>query len=325
MEQSDVGVWARLARLVPPDGGDGRDALARRGLRPWVPPREAGRVLIVRGVAPGLGVAVVGARAADAYGLAVAARVAEDAVALGMWVVSGGAEGCDAAAHRAAIRAGGRTVVVLGGGHDRPYPAVNRRLFDEVVEAGGAVVSGYWPSERPKKYRFLARNKVIAGLSRVVVVARAGARSGALTTAREGLAMGKPVFAVPGDVGQALSVGGHGLLARGALPLVCGQGLARGIGLEQGPAWPVGFEGGCDPWPTVRSDEGVGGVAVRAVLDALEGEAPLGLEGVLTRSGLGLDTVVGVLLELELGGSVRRLAGDRYIRSAVAEELSSAR
>ena len=123
------------APLPETDQAIANDALAVRGLRAWVPPDpRAGALLIVRGRPPERpGVALVGARASDPYGIAISRRAALDAVEAGRSVISGGAEGCDSAAHQAAIEAKWHTFVVLGGGHDRPYPAHNRALFDRIV------------------------------------------------------------------------------------------------------------------------------------------------------------------------------------------------
>ncbi len=306
--------------------------LARRDLRPARGADEAGApVLLVRGRLPDLaGVAVVGARAADPYGEAVARRVARDAVELGLPVVSGGAEGCDAAAHEAALEAGGPTVVVLGAGHDHPYPARHRDLFEAVVGAGGAVVSAFWPDVRPAKHRFLLRNRVIAWLSAVTVVARAGGRSGALSTAAAARALGRPVLAVPGNVGEALSAGGNGLLADGARALVGPRDLARALGLadEAGSlteGWSVRHLGDPSPWPWEETPEDVGeerwggapepaalAAEAQLVLETLRSRGSLDLDGLLMQTGLGIDLLVATLMDLDVGRQVERLPGERW-------------
>lgn len=296
--------------------------LRERELWPWVPPPGVGPLLLVAGAEPGAGVAVVGSRATDAYGLAVARQVAWDAVRLGRWVVSGGAEGCDAAAHEGALDAGGRTAVVLGGGHDRPYPAAHRELFRRVVEGGGALVSGYWPTTPVARHRFVARNHVIAGLSEVVVVARARSRSGALVTARAARALGRPVLAVPGDVGEGLSGGPHALLEAGAAALTSGRGLARalGVGAHGLGAWPVRHHGAGAPWTASGAagsecGEDEIGVVGAAVLDALALESGLDLDAMVVRTEFPVDAVTSALLDLELSGRIQRLPGDRYAKA----------
>ncbi|TNF26450.1 MAG: DNA-processing protein DprA, partial [Deltaproteobacteria bacterium] len=268
-------------------------------------------------------VAVVGARATDAYGAAVAERVAEDVVALGYAVVSGGAEGCDAAAHRGAVRAGGATVVVLGGGHGRPYPRAHAGLFDEVVERGGAVVSAHWPTIPVARHRFVARNAVIAALSEAVVVVRAQGRSGALVTARAAWKLGRKVLAVPGDVGEGLSQGPHQLLERGAVALVSGAGLARalGVGSTIRSTWPVRHAGAGAPWADARgacgdADAVEFGAVGEAVLRALSSESGLDLDAMVVRTELPVDAVASALLDLELSGLIRSLPGGRYAKGA---------
>ena len=304
--------------------------LAARGLRAWqAPGATAAPILVARGSAPAqLGVAVVGARAADPYGLAVAARTARDAAALGRPVVSGGAEGCDARAHEAALGLGAPTVVVLGGGHDHPYHAAHRPLFEAVVAGGGAIVSPFWPPVRPARHRFLRRNEIIAALSAVVVVARARARSGALSTARAARALGRPVLAVPGAVGEGLSEGTNGLLARGEARAMTGPAaLARALGVPHagaGGAWPVLHRGDPAPWGAARG-EGDGGLdagtapsaedlgeQARLVLGTLGDAGALDLDALLGQTGLPVAVALAAVAELEVAGAVSREPGPRY-------------
>lgn len=339
---TDAAAWQRaalLARLRTParvrrhlaDGLEppteeeiaaARVALTTRGLIPWIPwnPVAAPVLLVAGAPPPGPGVAVVGTRASDPYGLACSARVAEDAVRLGRAVVSGGAEGCDAAAHAAAVRAGGATVVVLPCGHDRPYPAVNRPLFQSVIAAGGAVLSPWWPDTPPARHRFLARNAVIAALSHVTVVTRAGRRSGALSTARAAQRLGLTVLAVPGDVGQGLGEGGNTLLAQGALALTGCTDLGRALGLETRGVWPVGHAGSPDPWsggaldrPSTLLAPAAGAAPdVQLVLDTLRGAGVSDLEGVAVQTGLAPACLAAALLDAEVYGWLERLPAQRF-------------
>ncbi len=307
----------------PPITPDERDAvmgaLRERRLRPWRPgPGFVAPLLLVRGAPPARpGVAVVGARASDAYGLACAARVARDVVThLGRSVISGGAEGCDAAAHRAALEVGGHTVVVLGSGHDYPYPAHHRDLFDAVVEAGGAVVSPFWPTIRPRPYRFLARNQVIAGLAAATVVARAAARSGALSTARAARDLGRPLLAVPSDVGQGLGVGTNTLLAAGARAVTGPGDLAHVLGVASRGRWPVSHAGAPDPWPAALAHDDDLSVArvpeCAAVLAALKAHVSLDVAALLLATGHGVEVLVAALCDLEVEGLIERRPGNRY-------------
>lgn len=162
-------------------------------------------------------VAVVGTRAPTSYGRAVTADLSAGVSAEGFTVVSGGAFGVDAAAHRAALGSGGCTVAVLAGGVDRLYPRGNDGLLREVAEHG-AVISEQPPGTGVTRYRFLDRNRLIAALTRATVVVEAAARSGALSTAAWAAALDRPVGAVPGPVTSVASVGCHLLVRdRGAV------------------------------------------------------------------------------------------------------------
>lgn len=156
-------------------------------------------------------VAVVGARAATGYGDRVASELAGDLATTGAVIVSGGAYGIDGAAHRAALGVGGVTVAVLAGGVDRLYPAGHHDLLTRIAERG-AVVSEPPCGAAPTKWRFLARNRLIAALGHATVVVEAGWRSGSLNTAGHAATLGRPLGAVPGPVTSASSAGCHRLL-----------------------------------------------------------------------------------------------------------------
>ena len=270
--------------------------------------------LYVAGTLPRRALAIVGARASDPYGLSLARRVAHDAVRLGFAVVSGGAEGCDIAAHEATLEAGGQTVVVLPAGHRHPYPSAHAPLFARAIACGGAVVSARPPDARPNRVSFLARNRVIAEPASAVVVVRARVRSGSLSTAAAARALGKPVGAVPGDVGQALSEGCHHLIAEGAVPIVGPLVLARMLGTPLvGSSWPTRASGQGAAWedaqnqPQARleSDE-------HAVLAVLREAPGLDLDTIAVRTNLPLEVLVGVLTNLEVVGVAARWPGGRY-------------
>lgn len=185
-------------------------------------------------------VAIVGTRAASGYGEHVTAQIAGDLAVDGWTVVSGAAFGVDAAAHRAALGVGGTTLAVLACGVDRAYPAAHSALLRSVSEAG-SVVSEYPPGTTPARYRFLARNRLVAALSAGTVVVEAGWRSGARNTAAWARRLGKPVMAVPGPVTSATSQGCHRMIREGEARLVgsaheiveeCGPLLARDDGRD---------------------------------------------------------------------------------------------
>jgi DNA processing protein len=159
-------------------------------------------VLFVRGDPAALdrahAVAVVGTRRPTEVGRATAGRIGDAIAALGATVVSGLALGIDGAAHAAAVRAGTPTVAVIGGGHERLYPAAHRSLARAIADGGGAVVSEFPPETHPTRGTFPRRNRLISGLADATVVVEAGARSGALTTAAWALEQGRGLYIVPG-------------------------------------------------------------------------------------------------------------------------------
>jgi DNA processing protein len=155
-------------------------------------------------------VALVGARAASSYGEHVTAELAADLAGTHV-IVSGAAYGIDGAAHRAALATGGKTVAYLAGGSDRPYPAGHAQLIDRIA-ASGAVVSEVPPGSTPTKWRFLARNRLIAAHANATIVVEAGWRSGSLNTAGHAVSLNRPLGAVPGPVTSVTSAGPHRIL-----------------------------------------------------------------------------------------------------------------
>ncbi len=160
-------------------------------------------------------VAVVGTRHATHYGLTVADRLGYQLAKVGFTVVSGLARGIDTAAHRGALKGGGRTLAVLGSALDKLYPPENEALAKEIAEHG-AVISEYTLGREPDRTTFPYRNRVVSGLSMGVVVVEAGRNSGALMTADQALEQGRSVFAVPGRIDSAASKGAHQLIRNGA-------------------------------------------------------------------------------------------------------------
>lgn len=202
--------------------GIGVVALGAAGYPPWLaaipdPPD----LLFVKGELPAVaGVAVVGSRRATRYGVNLARAMGAAVGRRGVTVVSGLARGIDGAAHRGVVEAGGRAVAVLGCGPDRWYPASHRTLGEELLAGGGAVVTEYPPGTVPEPWRFPVRNRIITGLSKVVLVVEAATGGGALISARLGLEQGREVWAVPGDIDRATSRGCNELIRDGAMPVL---------------------------------------------------------------------------------------------------------
>jgi DNA processing protein len=286
-----------------------RGELERRGIRflarsdPAFPPLLAAihdppAGLFLRGIAdPALlarpAVAIVGARACSAYGGGAARMLGRELASAGLVVVSGLARGVDGEAHRGALEAGGPTVAVLGCGVDRDYPAAHARLAAEIAGSGrGLVVSEYAPGVAPAPWRFPARNRIVAGLAAVTVVAEAREGSGALITADFALEEGREVLAVPGEITSTLSAGSNGLLRLGATPLTRAEDVLELFGLEA----------------AARAEPVAVGAMVRIVLDRLQ-EEPRGADAIGRATGLDAGEVAAALAELELAGLVAEDAG----------------
>ena len=166
------------------------------------------------------GLAVIGARKATPYGLTCANYFTAYAARKGLTIISGGALGCDQAAHKAALKEGSTTVVVFGSGADVVYPKRSRKLFENVVEAGGAIISEQPWGMPPLPHQFRARNRIIAGLAMLLLIAEAGMPSGTFSTADAALAAGREVAAVPGSILSSYSKGANKLICQGATPVV---------------------------------------------------------------------------------------------------------
>ena len=210
-------------------------------------------LLFVRGDLTTLpGVAVVGSRRATRYGLNLAKTLGGAMGRRGVVVVSGLARGIDGAVHQGVVEAGGPGVAVLGSGPDRWYPAGHRRLGEAVLESGGAVVTEYPPGTIPEPWRFPVRNRVITGLSRVVLVVEAAPGGGALISARLGLEQGREVLAIPGDINRATSRGCNELIRDGAVPILGAadlleflesEGMIHPLAEDQQDSAPEGMKG----------------------------------------------------------------------------------
>jgi DNA processing protein len=246
---------------------------------------EPPRWLFLRGTLPMTpGVAVVGSRRATSYGLAVARQIGFGLADAGLPVISGLALGIDGAAHRGCLAAGGITIAVLGSGVDVLYPIRHRQLAQEILDSGGAVVSEYPPGTRPEPWRFPERNRIIAGMSRAVVVVEAAERSGALITARLALDMNLDVFAVPGDIDRPTSRGANQLIRDGAHPVCSIEELLEGLGFaatDWAPLEDLGLEVG----ERVAVEDLVARHPERAIPEVMSAIAHLELEGRLRVEG----------------------------------------
>lgn len=255
-------------------------------------------LLFVRGVLPtSPGVAVVGSRRATRYGLNLAKAVGAAMGRRGAVVVSGLARGIDGAVHQGVVEAGGRGVAVLGCGLDRWYPTSHRRLGEALLETGGAVVTEYPPGTVPEPWRFPVRNRIITGLSRVVLVVEAAVGGGALISARLGLEQGREVLAVPGDIDRVTSRGCNELIRDGAMPVL---GTADLLDLLE-------REGILHPLPELQGDSAADDE--QGELEEAIGEAGATLQVLAERMGWPLTRLLVSVGELESEGRIVREGG----------------
>ena len=251
-------------------------------------------------------VAIVGSRRPSPYGEAVAEQLAADLARAGVLIVSGLALGCDAAAHRGALVGGGITVAVMGTGVDIVYPAAHFRLAEEIVAAGGALVSQFPNGTSPRRRNFPARNVTLAALSDVVVVVEAVQGSGALITAAAALDLHTEVMAVPGSIFSPLSVGTHALIRDGAGLVQNARDVLAALG--------VGQEVLDDPL-AAPSRLGFGLPAERdGILIHLSDVLAVSTAELARKLHLPVAEVLGRLTSLELDGAVRR-HGAGYVRA----------
>lgn len=230
-----------------------------------------------------LSLAMVGARACTHYGADVARAWAAELAASGVTIVSGGAFGIDAAAHRGALAAG-KTLLVTAGGIDSPYPRAHEGLFDAVVERG-CVVSESPLGSSVRRARFLTRNRVIAAIARVTLVVEAAHRSGSLSTARHAAELGRTVVAVPGPVTSALSHGCHGLVIDRRAELV--------TGVRDVLSFLIGGQ-----TPELSGTSGRLSAAQRTLLDALPDSGGANVDDLIVASGLSREQVECTIQEL---------------------------
>ena len=278
-------------------------------------------------------VAFVGSRRCSTYGVNTAEMLARDLAARGVTIVSGLARGIDAAAHRGALAAGGRTIAVMGTGLDDIYPPENKKLADEILDRNGALLTQFPLETPPLPDNFPYRNRVISGLSWGVVVVEATERSGSLITARLALDQNREVFAVPGQITSGTAYGTNYLIKSSGAKLVQGwqdivQDLPAHIAAQILPPEPQPQAGqevtknrkepkAARPAPLgvqpallpsdVTEDE-------RRIFELLSPAEPLHIDELAMASGLPVSALAGVLLSLEMRELIRQLPGKRFAR-----------
>ncbi len=252
--------------------------------------------------------AIVGSRNPTAGGVRTARDFARHLGSVGLGIVSGLAEGIDAAAHEGALQADAATVAVMGTGIDRVYPAKHRELAHRIA-ARGALVTEYPPGTPPRRQHFPERNRLITGMALGVLVVEAARQSGSLISARLAAEQGREVFAIPGSIHNPLSRGCHALIRQGAKLVETSEDIVTELGALAGhlattPDAP-------------RPDEIVSGAVNDDHMNLLNriGFDPVSIDELATGSGLTIAELSSMLLIPELEGKVDKLAGRRYVRS----------
>lgn len=258
-------------------------------------------VLYVRGAlipADDFAVAMVGTRRATAYGQQITRDASTFLAGHGLTIVSGLARGVDALAHQHALKAGGRTLAVLGSGVDVIYPPEHRKLAEAIIE-NGALISDYPLGTQPEGVNFPPRNRIISGLSLATIVVEAGERSGALITAEFAVEQGRDVFAVPGNVLSPMSKGTNRLIQKGAYALVSPQDVLDVLALDR-----------VDDYKTARQALPTDTTEAK-ILQAMDYE-PIHVDDICHEVGMPVETVSAALTMLELKGMVQHVGGMRY-------------
>ena len=249
-------------------------------------------------------VAIIGSRRCSEYGLSTARRFGAALTGRGIVIVSGMARGIDSMAHRGALEGEGPsvfTIAVLGCGVDICYPAENCGLRDAIAK-NGCVISEYPPGTKPLAAHFPARNRIISGLSKVVVVVEAGKRSGTLITVDQAHHQGRDVMAVPGNITNKYSEGTNELIKQGAEPACNYEDILHMLGI-----WENKTKKPAEKRPDIATDE-------KLVYDVLAPHTPLTIEELIVKTNSKPQTVQYVLTMLEIKGYVKKMPGMRYIK-----------
>lgn len=258
--------------------------------------RQAQGKEVLNGV--GRKIAIVGTRHITSYGREITRMFTSELARAGLTIVSGMAYGVDGVAHQATIEAKGKTIAVLGNGVDLPYPRENQKLYEEILDSGGTIVSEFPPGSTPTVGSFPSRNRIIAGLSEGVLVTEGAQDSGSLITANFGLEFGRKVFAVPGPITSSLSAAPLRLIERGAKLVITPEDITRELGISRfakASAGQAKLKG-------LSSDE-------KKVIDLIENE-PLHFDEIVRRLKLDPSKVGTILSMMEIKGLIKSSGGN---------------
>lgn len=250
-------------------------------------------------------IAIVGSRRASLYGLSSAEKFAAELTALGVTIVSGMARGVDTFAHRGALKAGGRTIAVIGSGFSHIYPSENAGLAKE-ISSSGAVISEFPMETEPLPHNFTRRNRIISGLSAGILLTEAARNSGALITADFALEQGRDVFALPGRIDSNCSSGTNTLLKQGAKLVTCCQDILEELNLIKSETiedkdLPEKQEQVCE------SDEGA--------LYRCIGQEAVALDELIEKTSLSSSQVLSLVLKLQFKKLIKELPGKHFVRN----------
>lgn len=257
-------------------------------------------------------IAVVGSRNCSPYGASMAEFFSRQLASLDFTIVSGMARGVDTIAHQAALKAKRRTVAVLGCGLDRPYPVENKSLMNRIIEEGGAVISEFLPGTMPLAGNFPARNRIISGLSRGVVVVEAGEKSGSLITAGLALEQGREVFSIPGNINTRWSRGTNKLIKDGAKMVTSVEDILEELnafnfydfeGSEKVSPDAVDLDGG----PMMHDLDKDERKVVKCIIPG-----SIHIDIISQMSGIQIGKLNSILIMLELKGVIRREEGNVF-------------
>ncbi|MFA6098114.1 MAG: DNA-processing protein DprA [Patescibacteria group bacterium] len=263
---------------------------------------SAPALLYVKGKLPenfNLSLAVVGTRKTTAYGRQIAPEITGEISRAGLIIISGLALGIDALAHQAALDAGQKTVAVLGCGLDRIYPVTNRSLGEEIVKNDGALISEYPPGTEPLKQHFPARNRIISGLAKGVLVIEGGEDSGSLITARFALDQNREIFAVPGNISSQTASGPNNLIKMGAHVVTSARDILDVFDLRLAQLYE-------------ENKKVIGSTEEEKILLQFLSHEPLHIDELIKRSKLKTSIANSAITMMEMKGMIRHQGGAYY-------------
>lgn len=245
-------------------------------------------------------IAVVGSRRASENAKSSLAKILSEFRGTDICIVSGLAEGIDTVAHKTAVNNNLKTIAVIGGGFDRLYPKSNTKLFNDIINGNGAVLTEYWPDVNAISWHFPVRNRIVSGLSKGVLVAEAALKSGAMITANLALEQGKELMCMPGLISNPNTEGIYKLIKNGASMVTCAQDIMDTMN------WMVtGFNKKSKVNTDLYTEDET------LVLDIIKKDA-LSLDEIIIKTGLDINDLMVILTKLELDGVISQTAGEKF-------------